>query len=214
MFEFQTIYNLLDLAGTFAFAISGAVAAKHRGLDLFGIFAVAFTVACGGGIIRDLCIGAIPPVGLYDWRYLVTAMLAALMTMGLYSWVKRLHQPVLLFDTLGLSLFAVSGSYKALLYNHNAEVAILLGMMTAVGGGVLRDILLNRIPVIFRKEIYASAALTGSVVVVVGEYFKLPDTIVTLTGITLCFSLRFLALRYHWNLPVFTEKESETGSKD
>ena len=211
MFEFQTIYSLLDLAGTFAFAISGAVAAKHRGLDLFGIFAVAFTVACGGGIIRDLCIGAIPPVGLYDWRYLVTAMMAASMTMGLYSWVKRLHHPVLLFDTLGLSLFAVSGSYKALLYGHNAEVAILLGMMTAVGGGVLRDVLLNRIPVIFRKEIYASAALAGSIVVVVGEYFKWPDTAVSLTGITLCFSLRSLALRYHWNLPVFREEESEAG---
>ena len=140
MFHIQTLYNLLDLAGTFAFAISGAVAAKHRGLDLFGIFAVAFTVACGGGIIRDLCIGAIPPVGISDWRYLATALLAATMTMGLYELVEKLYQPVLLFDALGLSLFAVSGAHKALLYGHNAEVAILLGMTTAVGGGVLRDV--------------------------------------------------------------------------
>ncbi|HTN09068.1 trimeric intracellular cation channel family protein [Agriterribacter sp.] len=205
--ELQTLYNLLDLAGTFAFAISGAVAAKQKGLDMFGIFAVAFTVACGGGIIRDLCIGAIPPVGLSDWRYLVTAMLAALMTMGLHALVERMYQPVLLFDALGLSLFAVSGAHKALLYGHNAEVAILLGMMTAVGGGVLRDVLLNRIPVIFRKEIYASAALMGAIVVVVGSYFKWPDGAISLTAIALCFSLRFLALRYHWNLPVFKDKE-------
>ena len=211
MLEFETLYKFLDLAGTFAFAISGAVAAKQRGLDMFGIFAVAFTVACGGGIIRDLCIGAIPPVGLSDWRYLVTAMLAALMTMGLHALVERLHQPVLLFDALGLSLFAVSGAHKALLYGHNTEVAILLGMTTAVGGGVLRDVLLNRIPVIFRKEIYASAALAGSVVVVVGAYFKWPDTVISVTAIALCFSLRFFALRYHWNLPVFKDEESETG---
>ena len=207
MFHIQTLYNLLDLAGTFAFAISGAVAAKHRELDLFGIFAVAFTVACGGGIIRDLCIGAIPPVGISDWRYLATALLAATMTMGLYELVEKLYQPVLLFDALGLSLFAVSGAHKALLYGHNAEVAILLGMTTAVGGGVLRDVLLNRIPVIFRKEIYASAALVGTLVVVAGAYFKWPDAIVSITGIALCFSLRFLALRYHWNLPVFKDKE-------
>lgn len=208
MLEFETLYKFLDLAGTFAFAISGAVAAKQRGLDMFGIFAVAFTVACGGGIIRDLCIGAIPPVGLSDWRYLVTAMLAALMTMGLHALVERLHQPVLLFDALGLSLFAVSGAHKALLYGHNAEVAILLGMMAAVGGRVLRDVLLNRIPVIFQKEIYASAALVGTIVVVAGEYFRWPDTAVSLTAIALCFILRFLALRYHWNLPVFRDKET------
>jgi uncharacterized membrane protein YeiH len=209
MLEFETLYKFLDLAGTFAFAISGAVAAKQRGLDMFGIFAVAFTVACGGGIIRDLCIGAIPPVGLSDWRYLVTAMLAALMTMGLHALVERLHQPVLLFDALGLSLFAVSGAHKALLYGHNTEVAILLGMTTAVGGGVLRDVLLNRIPVIFQKEIYASAALVGTIVVVAEEYFRWPDTVVSLTAIALCFILRFLALRYHWNLPVFKNKEKK-----
>ncbi|HRO47522.1 trimeric intracellular cation channel family protein [Agriterribacter sp.] len=206
--EYEILYKLLDLAGTFAFAISGAVAAKHRELDMFGIFAVAFTVACGGGIIRDLCIGAIPPVGLSDWRYLATAMLAALMTIGLHALVERLYQPVLLFDALGLSLFAVSGAHKALLYGHNAEVAILLGMMTAVGGGVLRDVLLNRIPVIFQKEIYASAALVGTIVVVAGTYFRWPDTVVSLTAIILCFTLRFLALRYHWNLPVFKDKQT------
>lgn len=209
MFEIQTLYNLLDLAGTFAFAISGAVAARHRGLDLFGIFAVAFTVACGGGIIRDLCIGAIPPVGLSDWRYLATAMLAALMTMGLYNLVEKLYQPVLLFDALGLSLFAVSGAHKALLYGFNAEVAVLLGTMAAVGGGVLRDILLNRIPVVFRKEIYASAAMVAALIVVAGAYFQWPETVVSLTAIVVSFVMRFLSLRYHWNLPVLKAREKQ-----
>src|SRR5690606_32310677 len=102
MDKLHTLYYILDLAGTFAFAISGSAAAKQRGLDLFGICAIGFTVACGGGIIRDLCIGAIPPTGLTNWRYLVTALVASGMTIGLYPLVRRLNHPVLLFDALGL----------------------------------------------------------------------------------------------------------------
>src|SRR6185503_13038884 len=105
-------------------------------MDLFGICAIAFIVACGGGIIRDLCIGAIPPAGLTNWHYLVAAIIATGMTVGLYPFVQRLYQPVLLFDALGLSLFAVTGAQKSLAYGHNAEVAVLLGITTAVGGGV------------------------------------------------------------------------------
>lgn len=209
MFNIQTLYHVLDLFGTFAFAISGAVAAREKGLDMFGIVVVAFTVACGGGIIRDLCIGAIPPVGISDWRYLAITLLAALMTMGLYRLVEKLYQPVLLFDALGLSLFAVSGAQKALFFGHNAEVSILLGIVTAVGGGVLRDVLLNRIPVIFRKEIYASAALAAALIVVAGSIFHLNDPVVSLAAIAVCFSLRYLSLRYQWNLPVFKEKGND-----
>src|SRR5690606_31967283 len=148
MDNLHTLYYFLDLAGTFAFAISGATAARQRGLDLFGICAIAFTVACGGGIIRDLCIGAIPPAGLTTWYYLAAAMAAAGMTIGFYPIVKRLNRPVLLFDAVGLSMFAVTGAQKALSYNHNGEMAVLAGIITAVGGGVLRDIVLNRVPVI------------------------------------------------------------------
>jgi uncharacterized membrane protein YeiH len=108
MDKLHALYNFLDLAGTFVFAISGAVAAKQRGLDLFGICVIAFTVACGGGIIRDLCIGAAPPAGLTNWHYLAAAIIASGMTVGLYSFVHRLNQPVLFFDALGLSLFAVN----------------------------------------------------------------------------------------------------------
>jgi uncharacterized membrane protein YeiH len=203
MEKLHSLYIFLELAGTFAFAISGAVAAKQRGLDWFGICALAFTVACGGGIIRDLCIGAIPPAGLKNWQYLVVAITATGLTVGLYSVVQRLNRPVLLFDAVGLSLFAVTGAQKTLAYGHNGEVAVLLGITTAVGGGVLRDILLNRVPVILEKEIYASAALIGAVIVVAGHYLKwVPDDWVSIIGLIICFTLRILALRYHWNLPV------------
>jgi uncharacterized membrane protein YeiH len=202
---------VLDLTGTFAFAISGATAAKQRGLDLFGICAIAFTVACGGGIIRDLCIGAIPPAGLTTWYYLAVAIVAAGMTVGLYPFVQRINRPVILFDAFGLSLFAVTGAEKALLYGHNAEVAVLLGTTTAVGGGVLRDVLLNRVPIILEKEIYASAALIGASIVVLGNYLKwVTGDWVSIIGLVACFTLRILALRYHWNLPV--PSNHKTGS--
>ncbi len=204
MERLYALYNFLDLAGTFVFAISGATAARQRGLDLFGICAIAFTVACGGGIIRDICIGAIPPAGLTHWPYLATSLIATAMTVGLYPLVQRLNHPVLFFDALGLSLFAVTGAQKSLAFGHNAEVAVLLGITTAVGGGVLRDVLLNRIPLILEKEIYASAALLGALIVVLGNYTQwLPRDWVSLLAIVVCFSLRLLALRYHWNLPVY-----------
>jgi uncharacterized membrane protein YeiH len=215
MDKLHTFYYFLDLAGTFVFAISGAAAAKQRNLDLFGIFAIAFIVACGGGIIRDLCIGAIPPAGLTNSNYLVAASVATGMTIGLYPLVQRLNHPVLLFDALGLSLFAVSGAQKSLAYGHNAEVAVLLGIITAVGGGVLRDISLNRIPVIFMKEIYASAALTGALIVVLGNYLKwLSSDWVSIIALITCFALRLTALRYHWNLPVFSDDKTKLMDKN
>ncbi|WP_262246718.1 trimeric intracellular cation channel family protein [Parapedobacter soli] len=209
MERLHTLYYLLDLAGTFAFAISGATAARQRGLDLFGICAIAFTVACGGGVIRDLCIGAIPPAGLTNWRYLVAAMCAAGATIGLYPFVRRLNRPVLFFDALGLSLFAVTGAQKSLAFGHNAEVALLLGVVTAVGGGVLRDVLLNRVPIILEREIYASAALVGAGIVVLGYYFDwLTTDWISIVALIVCFGVRMLALRFHWNLPVYSIRKS------
>ncbi|TAM99209.1 MAG: trimeric intracellular cation channel family protein [Chitinophagaceae bacterium] len=207
MINLHSLYTFIDLAGTFAFAISGAVAARDKGLDVFGVLVVSFTVACGGGIIRDVCIGAIPPAGLSDWRYLLVSVIAAIIAMGLSPLMKLLDRPVILFDALGLSLFAVSGAEKALSFGHNNEVAILLGMITAVGGGVIRDIFLNRIPVIFEKEIYASAALLGAVVVVAGHSWGIPNGWVSPAGFIICLVIRLLALKYHWKLPSFSERK-------
>ncbi len=209
MDKLHSLYYFLELAGTFAFAISGATAAKQRGLDLFGIFAIAYLVACGGGIIRDLCIGALPPAGLANWEYPGIAVLATGLTVGMYSLVQKLKRPVLLFDALGLSLFAVTGAQKALSFGHNAQVAVLLGITTAVGGGVLRDVLLNRVPVILEREIYASAALIGASIVVLGNYIQwIPAGLASVIAMVVTFTLRILALRYHWNLPSSTNPES------
>lgn len=208
MDKLHALYTILDLAGTFVFAISGAVAAKQRGLDLFGITAIAFIVACGGGIVRDLCIGAIPPAGLTNWRYLLVTVMATGMTVGFYPLVQKLYQPVLLFDALGLGLFAVTGAQKTLAFGHNAEVAVLLGITTAVGGGVVRDVLLNRIPVILEREIYASAALIAALIVVFGRYVEwLSADWISIIALITCFVLRILALRFHWNLPAFSNEK-------
>jgi uncharacterized membrane protein YeiH len=198
------LFTLLDMAGTFAFAISGAVAARQKNLDLFGIIAIAYMVACGGGIIRDVCIGAIPPAGLADWRYLTLALVAAVVAIVAYPQVKRLDHPVQLFDALGLGFFAVFGAHKALLLGQNAQVAIVLGVVSAVGGGAMRDVLLNRTPLILRKEIYASAALLAAVVQVAGERLALAMEWVPWVGIVLCFGVRSLAMRHGWHLPRFT----------
>lgn len=204
------LFNIVDLAGTFAFAISGALAARRQRFDLFGVLAIAYITACGGGIARDVCIGAIPPAGLSDWRYALTAVVAALATILAYRQVERLDYPVRLFDALGLGLFAVYGAHKALALGMNAEVAILVGTLTAVGGGVARDLLLDRVPIIMHKEanIYASAAFAGAALAVIGESLGWPPLWSMWLPIVLCCGLRLLSLRYRWHLPTFHRDDS------
>ncbi|HET7301694.1 MAG TPA: trimeric intracellular cation channel family protein [Oleiagrimonas sp.] len=198
------LFNTIDLAGTFAFAISGALAARREKFDLFGVLAIAYITACGGGIARDVCIGAVPPAGLADWRYALVAVVAALATIVAYRQVERLTYPVRLFDALGLGLFAVYGAHKALALGMNAEVAILVGMLTAVGGGVARDMLLTRVPIIMQKEIYASAAFIGAALAVLGESLGWATIWSMWLPIVLCCGLRLLSLRRHWQLPIFS----------
>jgi uncharacterized membrane protein YeiH len=202
----HVLFTVLDLAGTVAFALSGAVAARERGLDWFGVLVLAFTVACGGGVLRDLCIGAIPPAGLADWRYLAAATGAAVLTTVSQPLVTRLAHPVVLFDTLGLGLFAVTGAQKALLSGANVEVAVLMGVVTAVGGGVARDVLLNRVPVILQREIYASAALVGAAIATYGDRLGLASPALTWCAVAACFALRLLSLRFSWHLPRFKRR--------
>lgn len=209
MEHFNTLYLILDLLGTFAFAVSGAVAARQYGLDLFGVCTLAMTVATGGGIMRDVCIGAIPPAGLSTWYYLATALFASLLTVSLYGLVKKMRRPVILFDAIGLAFFAVIGAEKTLAFGHNGLMAVFLGTVTAVGGGAVRDVVLNRIPMILKKEIYAAAALLAASTVVLGHYLDLSEKVVAVVAIILCFALRMLALRNNWNLPFCSEKRME-----
>ncbi len=208
------LFALLDLAGTFAFATSGAVAARDRHLDGFGIMAVAFTVACGGSVLRDLCLGVVPPAGLTDWRYLAAALSAAIVTMAAGRLVTRMAHPVILFDSLGLGLFAITGAQKSLILGHNAEVALLLGMVSAVGGGIARDVLLNRVPIVLQREIYASAALVAAAIEVAGERLGWASAWRTWVALAACFTLRYLSLRYKWNLPRFSGRDGDCADAD
>jgi uncharacterized membrane protein YeiH len=191
----------LDLGGTFVFALSGAAAGvKHR-LDLFGVLVLSFVAANLGGITRDVIIGAVPPLAIGDWRYAAVSFLAGLIVFTWEPIVSRLRSPVLLFDAAGLALFAVSGAQKALAFELGPVGAMLLGVLTGIGGGMVRDILVAEVPVVLRAEVYAVAALAGAAVVVIGDTLGLPPAPVTVAGAGLCFGLRLLAIWRGWRLP-------------
>lgn len=198
----------LDFIGTFVFAISGAtVGVRHR-LDLFGVLVLSFAAATSGGIVRDLLIGATPPAALGDWRYVGVSCLAGVITFYRDAVIERLRNPVQLFDAAGLGLFAATGAMKALAFGLGPLMAILLGMLSGIGGGIARDILVARTPVVLQAELYAVAALAGAAVVVIGQWLQLPTVAVIIAGAGLCFALRFMAIRHGWHLPVARHRES------
>jgi len=201
MIDTPTVVRILDLVGTFVFAISGAVAAVNGRLDIFGILVLSFVAGNFGGIGRDVLIGAVPPGALTDVRYLLVSVLAGVITFFRYAGVDRLRNPVLLFDAAGLSLFAVSGAQKAIDFGLDPVMAALLGMLTGIGGGMTRDILLAEIPQVLRSDLYAVAALAGASVVVLGDVFDISYGLSALAGALLCFGLRFMAIQYGWHLP-------------
>ncbi|MGH8414337.1 MAG: trimeric intracellular cation channel family protein [Gammaproteobacteria bacterium] len=192
---------VLDLGGTFVFAISGAVAAVRHRLDIFGIMVLAFAAGNVGGMTRDLLIGAVPPAAIANWNYLAVSILAGFVTFFWYPVINRLKNPVLWFDAVGLAFFAVAGAEKALVYGLNPVMAALLGMLTGIGGGMLRDVLVNQIPTVLRADFYALAALAGAAVVVVGHMLHIQPVAATIAGGVLCFALRFMAIQYGWHLP-------------
>jgi uncharacterized membrane protein YeiH len=192
----------LDLAGTFVFAISGATLGVRKRLDLFGVLVLSFAAAVSGGIARDVLIGATPPAALSNWHYIAVSCAAGLATFFRSGDVERLRNPVQLFDAVGLGLFAVTGATKALAAGLNPVSAMLLGMLTGIGGGIARDILAARIPVVLQADLYAVAALAGAAVVVAGDRLGLPQAPVLAAGAVLVFVLRFLAIRRGWRLPV------------
>jgi uncharacterized membrane protein YeiH len=208
----NTLLVAFDLGGTFVFALSGATAAvKHR-LDLFGVLVLSFAAGNSGGIARDVMIGAVPPAAISDWRYVAVSMLAGLITFFWYRIIDRLSSPVLVFDAAGLALFAVSGAGKALAFDAGPVAATLLGMLTGIGGGMVRDVLVREIPTVLRTELYAVAALIGAAVVVIGRRLDVASGAVAAVGAILCFGLRFMAIRRGWQLPIARPlKQSETN---
>jgi uncharacterized membrane protein YeiH len=193
---------VLDLMGTFVFALSGALAGSKRKLDLFGVLVLSFAAGNSGGIARDVLIGAVPPSAVNDWRYLGVSLVAGLTTFYFSPLIVRMWNPVLLFDAAGLALFAVAGASKALAYGLNPVMATVLGMVTGIGGGMVRDVLLAEIPTVLRAELYAVAALAGAAAAVIGQTLQLPVAPVTTVALILCFWLRVMAIRRGWRLPV------------
>jgi uncharacterized membrane protein YeiH len=208
----RTFVLLLDLAGTFVFALAGATAGIRRGLDIFGILVLSFAAACSGGIVRDVLIGATPPNAVSDWRYLATSLIAGLIAFRWHAQIERMAHPVRLFDAAGLALFAVAGTQKALAYELSAVMAAVLGMLTAIGGGVARDLLLAQIPVVLRAELYAVAALAGGAAVVLGEGLSLSPIAASTAGAALCFGLRVAAIYGDWHLPKPVEQRCRFNS--
>ncbi len=192
----------VDMAGTLLFAIEGATAATAGDLDLLGVMVLAFATALAGGIIRDLLIGATPPASLRDWRYAAMAFAGGAIVFFLHRYVLAIPGPAMVvLDAAALALFAVAGTEKALDFNIHPFIAILLGGMTAVGGGTLRDILLARVPLVLRAEVYATAALAGSALLIIGRKLRLSATQAAVLGGTFCFLLRLVSVWQHWNLP-------------
>lgn len=201
----RTLVLILDLCGTFAFALSGAMAGVRRRLDIFGVLVLSFAASTSGGIARDLLIGAVPPAALQDWRYLAVSIAAGLLCFFWSSLIEKLRNPVRMLDAMGLALFAVAGTEKALAFGLSPLMAALLGMLTGIGGGVARDVLLAEIPAVLRADLYAVAALAGAATVVGGHLLHFPILITALGGGLVCFGLRVMAIRRGWHLPVARE---------
>ena len=197
----EAFFLALDLAGTFVFALSGAIAGVQHKLDLFGILVLSYVAGNTGGITRDVLIGSVPPLAIDDWRYVAVSIVAGLITFFRYSLINRLRSPVLIFDAMGLALFAVTGANKALSFHLSSLAAVLLGMLTGIGGGMARDLLTTEIPSVLRADLYAVAALVGAGAAVICRKLQFPIPVATAMGAVLCFLLRFIAIRRGWQLP-------------
>lgn len=193
---------VLDLVGIFVFAISGALVAVRKDLDVFGVLVLAGTTGLGGGFLRDVLIDATPPAALADWRYLLVPAAAGLLTFTFHSLLGRMERMVNVFDAFGLALFCVTGATKALEYGLGPLPAALMGMLTGIGGGMLRDLLAGRVPAVFRGELYATPALAGATVAVLGTRADLPVVVVAAAGATVCLVWRLVAMWRGWQAPM------------
>lgn len=191
----------LDILGTFAFAISGALFASKKEFDLFGVAIIAFVTAVGGGMIRDVLMNAHPINWIGDLNYIWTILAAVIFTFLFKSKIAPLSKTLFLFDTIGIGVFTLLGTQKGLVYNLHPFVAVVMGMTSAVMGGVLRDVLTNQIPLIFKKEIYASACLLGALVYLITLHFQFSETIQFASTVFTVILIRLIAVKYHLELP-------------
>jgi uncharacterized membrane protein YeiH len=195
-----TLILVLNLAGTFVFGLSGGLAAVRAKLDLFGVVVLAAVVGLAGGITRDVLIGT-PPATFRDWRYLAATAAAGLVCFFAGRALERAQRSIMVFDALGLGLFCVTGATKALQFGLGPVQAILLGTITGIGGGMLRDLLLRQVPTVLKEGLYAIPALLGATVLVVAQVAGSTHPLFPVLGVVVCVVVRLSGLRYGVNVP-------------
>jgi uncharacterized membrane protein YeiH len=192
---------VLDLIGIFVFALSGSLLGVRIRFDIVGVLVIGAVTGLGGGIMRDVLIGAVPPASFTDWRYFAVPVVAGLVAFRFHPDLAKIERHINWFDGLGLGLFCVLGTQKALIFGLDPVPAVLMGVLTGIGGGVLRDLLADRTPIVLRADFYAIPAFAGSLVVVlVWEAGKFHEWVL-IPAAALCIALRFLALHYRWSAP-------------
>lgn len=191
----------LDLAGTFVFALSGGIAARSHRLDAFGVFVVALAAGTAGGVARDVLVGDTPPLAVRDWRYLAVAVLASIAVLLWQRGIGRASTLLIVLDAAGLGLFSVTGTLKALSLGVEPAGAVLLGVMTGIGGGIARDLLVGEVPLVLRRDVYALAALAGATAAALGQRAGFSPDVVAPVAAALCFAVRLIAWRRRWQLP-------------
>lgn len=197
----ELLFGALDLLGTFAFGLSGAMVAIRRRLDLFGVLVLAAATGVAGGLTRDLLLGDVPPAALRTTWPLAVACAAGAVAFVAAPLLDRIDRPVMVLDAIGLGVFAVAGCQKALEFGLNLPGAVLLGVMTAIGGGILRDMMAAEVPRVLREEIYALAALVGALVYVGGLWLGAGQTGAAAVAVVAAVALRIMSVRFGWRLP-------------
>lgn len=197
----MSLLYALDLIGTAAFAASGAWAGIRRRMDLLGVIVLGLVTATGGGTLRDILLGDLPPFALKDETYLYTSIIVALAVFVGHRHFERLHHPLLYFDAIGLGTFVVIGTGKALAMHTGALTAILMGVATATAGGLVRDVLSGQVPLILQREVYASACVAGGAVLVALHGTAVSPTIAVIVAALVTIAIRLLAIWRNWQLP-------------
>jgi len=200
------LYLTIDILGTIAFAISGVLVAMEKRLDLFGVLIIAFVTAIGGGTLRDLLIGNTPVGWMHDLTYVITIFISVVFAIIFVNKLKYLRKSLFLFDTIGIGLYTMVGVEKGLEAQLLPIMCVFLGTMTACFGGVIRDILCNEIPVIFRKEIYATACILGALSYFLIVQLPVKDEFAYIAGILIVIILRLLAVKFKISLPSIYKK--------
>jgi uncharacterized membrane protein YeiH len=206
--------HVIDILGTFSFAVSGAFFAMEKKLDPFGVLILSFVTAIGGGTLRDIMIGNLPVGWLRNETATIVIFIGAIGSMFFSQWLKKLNTTLFLFDALGLGLFTIIGIQKGMELNFSVGVCVALGTVTASFGGVLRDVLLNNVPLVFRKEIYALASIIGGLIYYLLTKTALNDDAAKIICILLIFFIRLLAVKYKLSLPVFYSKNKKDETND